>query len=73
MVKLILFQGESALSEWYNCVRLEVGIRFRITKGNSGSSMSVLVPCQKPLIIRACVEWQYFHLLDWFAWVEILV
>lgn len=35
--------------------------------------MSVLIPCQESLIYRSCNEGEYFNLLDWFAWVELLV
>ena len=35
--------------------------------------MSVLVPCQKPLLYRACTEEQRYHLLNWFGWIEMLV
>lgn len=34
--------------------------------------MSVLVPSQEPLTYRGCQELEYYHLLNWFAWVEIL-
>ena len=34
--------------------------------------MSVLVPCQKPLVHRACMEQEQYNLLDWFSHAELL-
>jgi hypothetical protein len=34
--------------------------------------MSILIPAQEPLYHRSCDEEQYYHLLTWFAHVELL-
>jgi len=47
------------------------GGAFRIMTETKGSTVSILVPGEEPLQLREATEQRFYHLLDWFAAVEM--
>jgi hypothetical protein len=50
----------------------QVAAMFRFKKLDTGSSMSVLVPGQSPFTTRTCTGQEFYNLVDWFAYIELM-
>jgi hypothetical protein len=57
---------------FFDVIRTEDGLRFRLKCKTEGSSFSALVPAQKLFVHRGCFEDDIYSLMEWFAKVEPL-
>jgi hypothetical protein len=51
--------------------RISVGGTISLTLSKTDGSMSVLIPSQRPLLHRACLDREEWYLLEWFSVNEI--